>query len=117
MINAPRGPASFTIMEVGRVTGRRGKVTITGSFSYSDPAAPLAFSAKKITVVTFTGNHASFGGTAKIPKTSVARAQNVTFTVNVVDNGVPGTSDTFSISVSNGYSAGGNLTSGDILIH
>jgi hypothetical protein len=32
------------------------------------------------------------------------------------DNGTPGTFDTFSIQLSNGYSAGGTLTSGDIEI-
>jgi hypothetical protein len=116
-INGRSGLASLTIQGVGKVAGRKGKTTITGGFSYSDPAVPLNFSAKKITSLTITGNQASFGGTAKIPKTSVARAQNITFTVSATDNGVPGTNDTFSISVSNGYSAIGNLTSGDILVH
>jgi hypothetical protein len=39
------------------------------------------------------------------------------FSVNVTDNGEPGTLDTISISLSNGYSASGTLTSGDIRIH
>ena len=39
-----------------------------------------------------------------------------TFTTIVTDNGTPGSNDTFSITVSNGYSATGKLTSGDILL-
>jgi hypothetical protein len=35
----------------------------------------------------------------------------------VTDNGTPGNNDFFSISLSNGYSASGNLTTGDIQIH
>ncbi|HEY2124226.1 MAG TPA: post-COAP-1 domain-containing protein [Chthoniobacterales bacterium] len=116
-VNGSSGQASFSITGVGRVTGRRNRSKITGSFSYSDPAVPLTFSAKKITSVALTGNQASFTGTAKIARTGTTHAQKVSFTVNVLDNGDPGTSDAFTISVSNGYSAGGRLTSGNILIH
>lgn len=87
--------------------GRRGKVT--GSFSYSDPSAPLSFSTGKFTNLVITGNQAQFSGTAKMGKKN-----KISFTVNVTDNGDPGTADFFSISVSNGYSAAGNLTSGNI---
>ena len=41
----------------------------------------------------------------------------VTFSVSVTDNGEPGTSDTISISLTNGYFASGTLTSGDIRIY
>jgi hypothetical protein len=41
----------------------------------------------------------------------------VSYGVGVTDNGEPGTSDTISISLSNGYSVGGTLTSGDIRIY
>jgi len=40
-----------------------------------------------------------------------------TYTVMVSDNGEPGTNDTFSIQLSNGYSAGGILGGGNIEIH
>ncbi len=83
-----------------------------GTFSYSDPTANLSFSSNKITSVTFTGNHAHFTGTAKLSKKS-----RLSFTVDATDNGTPGTLDTFSIQVSNGYTAGGNLTSGDISVY
>jgi hypothetical protein len=92
-------------MNVG--PGRRGKVI--GSFSYSDSSAGLTLTAAKFSSLTITGNNAQFTGTAKVGK-----KQKVSFTVNVMDNGDPGTADTFSISVSNGYSAAGPLTSGNI---
>ena len=41
----------------------------------------------------------------------------VTFVVIVTDNGEPGTSDTFSISLSNGYSASGTLVGGNVQVH
>jgi hypothetical protein len=41
----------------------------------------------------------------------------VTFDVTVTDNGSSGTSDSFSISLSNSYSVHGNLIRGDIQIY
>ena len=40
-----------------------------------------------------------------------------TYTVIVVDNGEPGTSDSFSLELSNGYSASGTLDGGNIQLH
>jgi len=45
------------------------------------------------------------------------RRTKVPFTVDLSDNGYPGTLDFFSIHLSNGYSASGYVTSGDISIH
>ena len=42
---------------------------------------------------------------------------SVTFVVVVQDLGEPGTSDTFSISLSSGYSASGTLVGGNVQIH
>ena len=75
---------------------------------YSDPANGFSFSTKKVNPVTIIGNHAQFSGTAKIGR------QKLTFTVNATDNGNPGSADIFSINLSNGYSASGHLTSGNI---
>jgi hypothetical protein len=83
---------------------------VTGSFSYSDPATPIAFQAAKIRSLTFNGSQAHFTGTSKIGK------KKVSFTVDVTDNGDPGTNDFFSLQLSNGYSASGNLTAGNIHI-
>lgn len=41
---------------------------------------------------------------------------NVTFTITAVDSSSDGSTDSFTISLSNGYSAGGTLTSGDVSI-
>jgi len=87
------------------------KTKLVGSFSYSDPNTPLSFRALKITSLSFNGNQAHFTGTAKIGR------QKISFTVDVTDNGDPGNNDFFSIHVSNGYSASGFLTSGNISIH
>lgn len=44
-------------------------------------------------------------------------ASGFTYAVDVTDNGEPGRSDTFVLSVSNGYSAGGTLGGGNIQLH
>ena len=93
-------------MNVSRIKGK-----VKGSFSYADSSAQLSFSTTKLSNLVITGNQAQFSGSAKMGK------QKLTFTVNVTDNGNPGSADTFSISVSNGYSAGGTLTSGNIVFH
>jgi len=88
------------------------KTKLVGSFTYNDPNTPLAFRALKITSLSFNNNQAHFTGTAKIGK------QKISFSVDVTDNGSPGTNnDFFSIQVSNGYSASGYLSSGNISIH
>jgi hypothetical protein len=113
-INAPGGGQASFSFQVGLTRSNRGKVKVTGSFFYSDPAASLNLSANKIVGLAMGGNVATFGSTAKIG--SGRRKQNIGFSVSVTDNGNPGTNDTFSISVNNGYFASGNLTSGDIQI-
>jgi len=40
-----------------------------------------------------------------------------TYTVDVIDNGEPGREDTFTIELSNGYSASGTLAGGNIQLH
>jgi len=82
----------------------------SGSLTFSDPAAGIAISRAKVRTLTFTGNSADFGGTARMGDGS-----KVTYSVSVTDNG-DGSTDTFNISLSNGYSAGGTLTSGDIQV-
>jgi hypothetical protein len=82
----------------------------TGSFSFSDPAAVISITGAKVRTLTFNGNSADLGGTARL-----GDGTRVTYSVTVTDNG-DGSSDTFSITLSNGYSASGTLTSGDIQI-
>ena len=49
-------------------------------------------------------------------ETTSSSSAPCTFTVNVTDNGEPGTTDTFTISVSGGPTVGATLRSGNILI-
>lgn len=83
----------------------------SGSLTFNDPAALVAISRAKVRILTFTGTSATFGGTARLGDGS-----KVTFSATVMDNSADGSTDTFSISLSNGYSASGTLTSGDIQI-
>jgi len=54
---------------------------------------------------------ATFGGTC------TQNGAPCTFTVKVVDNGEPGTNDSFTISIDAGPPQGGTLRSGNIQIH
>ena len=83
----------------------------SGSLSFSDPAAGISIAKARIRTLTFNGNSADLGGNARL-----GDGTRVTYSVSVTDNSSDGSSDTFSISLSNGYSAGGTLTSGDIVI-
>lgn len=52
-----------------------------------------------------------------IEGTAEANGQPVTYEVDVADNGEPGRKDTFSLKLSNGYSASGLLKGGNIQLH
>jgi hypothetical protein len=83
----------------------------SGSLTFSDAGAGISISRAKVRTLTFTGNSADFGGNARL-----GDGTRVTFSVSITDNSSDGGSDSFNISLSNGYSAGGTLTSGDIQI-
>jgi len=83
----------------------------TGSLSFSDPAAGISITKTKVRTLTFNGSSADLGGTARL-----GDGTRVTYSVSVTDNSVDGSTDTFSITLSNGYSAGGTLTSGDFQV-
>ncbi len=55
--------------------------------------------------------------TRHIEGTCEANGAACTYSVDVADNGEPGRLDTFYISLSNGYSAGGTLAGGNIQLH
>ena len=82
----------------------------SGSLTFTDPAAGIAINRAKVRTLTFTGNSADLTGTARLGDGS-----KVTYSVSVTDHG-DGSTDTFNISLSNGYSAGGTLTSGNITV-
>ena len=81
-------------------------------FSFCDPAQGVCLTNAGIRSLSIDGNTAEVSGTARLDDGTKVR-----YTVSVTDNGEPGTSDAISISLSDGYSAGGNLTTGDIRIY
>lgn len=85
----------------------------SGTFEFFDKAAKLRVTSSNITSSSRNGAGATFSGSGTL---DVAGSKsNVTFTVNVVDNGTPGKGrDTFAITISNGYSASGTLGGGNI---
>ena len=65
-----------------------------------------------VTTLVVNGNTATFYGHAVD-----SSAGGTTFVIKVVDNGEPGTTDTFSITTASGYSASGTLAGGNIQVH
>ena len=63
--------------------------------------------------MTCSGSHGKITGSGKNGNNDSA------FTVDVVDNGSSGTSDTFSITLTSpaGYSRNGTLTRGNVTVH
>jgi hypothetical protein len=82
-----------------------------GYFSFCDSAAGVCARRGRVESLTITGNSAGFSGFV------ILNGRRVTFDASVTDNDPGGISDTISISLSNGYSASGTLTSGDIRIY
>ena|GEM_PF-1806973 len=81
-------------------------------FSFCDPTAGVCLTKAGIKTVSINGNSAECTGKAHLDD-----GAKVTYTVDMTDNGEPGSLDTISISLSNGYFATGNLISGDIRIY
>jgi hypothetical protein len=85
----------------------------SGNLTYQDHAQNRTVKSTKITAVIVNGNCAQILGTATVNGTGAFG-----FQVTVCDNGEPGKdTDTFSISMSDGYSASGTLRGGNIQIH
>ncbi len=79
---------------------------IVADLFYNDPGAKLHFDNPVVTSLIFNGNTVTLGGTTQVNKSTVSFTATVT-------SGNPGS---FSLSLSNGYSASGNLTSGGITV-
>jgi hypothetical protein len=86
--------------------------TSADNLSFCDPAAGVCLTNAAIQSVSITGNTAELSGTGHLDDGTKVR-----YSVSVTDNGSSGTSDTISISLDDGYSASGTLTSGDIRIY
>jgi len=105
-------PANDTFGFVGKSSGSVGNASGNLEFQARDVSPNQDIKSTSITGVGCSGNTATIKGTAR-----VNGAPGATFTAVVADNGEPGTADTFAIQVSNGYSASGTLTGGNIQIH
>ena len=98
---APMSDAPFSI---NALPGNKGKA------QYRDSAL-ADFRSFEITAISCSGNVATVkgnGGNNGMP---------VTFTIEVTDNGEPGNSDTFKITLSDGYTRSGTLKRGNLQVH
>ena len=84
---------------------------VTGDLQFKNHASGDKVHSATFTSLTISGNTAAFSGTC------TNNSVPCTFTVNVTDNGEPGTNDSFVISISGGPPQGGTLRSGNIKIH
>lgn len=84
--------------------------TLSGGLQYFNHAIGARVQSVMITSLTIAANMATFDGTCTV------NGAPCTFTVHVTDNGEPGSTDTFTISVDLGPPDGGTLRSGNILI-
>ena len=83
-----------------------------GHLSYIDHGSDgLKVKRTGVTAYSGTGTSRHIEGTADIDGASG------TYAVDVADNGEPGRNDTFSLKLSNGYTASGNLAGGNIQLH
>jgi len=109
-----RKPVQFIMFGVANDQAP-GSQYLFGEFFYCDKKAHISFTTGKIETVTINGDQGAFTGTARIggPKNK----QTVQFTVSVTANQAFPSQHFFSIALSNGYTASGNLLSGEIVIH
>ena len=104
----PSGKGTFGLTAKANATA-----TPSGNLTYQDHVQNRTVKSTAITSVTVTGNCAQIVGTA-----TVNGVPGVGFTVDVCDNGEPGKdSDTFSIFMSDAYTASGTLGGGNVQIH
>src|SRR6266571_2575725 len=106
-INVTGGIANFGFI----VQSQSSTGPITGDLQFVNHATGDKMHSVSFTAFTISGNTATFGGTC------TNNGMACTFTVNVTDNGEPGTTDSFTISISGGAPQGGTLRSGNIQIH
>jgi len=83
-----------------------------GHLEYQDKAVGLKVHGTGVTAYTVTGSTSRH-----IEGTATINGQPGTYKVDVADNGEPGRNDTFNLTLSNGYTAGGTLQGGNIQLH
>ena len=95
------------------VVGGLRKGQLFGHLVYEDHGTGMKVKGTGVTAYTVTG-----ATSRRIEGTAEINGQGgFTYQVDVADNGEPGRNDTFTIRLSNGYSATGTLTGGNIQLH
>jgi len=95
------------------VAGGLRNIGLWGHLTYIDHGGKLKVKGTAITAYSVTGpTSRRIEGTAEVNGQA-----GFTFTVDVADNGEPGDHDTFTLTLSNGYTAGGHLVGGNIQLH
>jgi virginiamycin B lyase len=92
-------------------TAKSTGATVNGNCQLVDPNANIDLHCSTLTSMTVSGTHASIFGTATLNKTL-----STTYRIDIVDNGEPGTGDSFELYTDSGYSAKGTLLNGNIQI-
>jgi hypothetical protein len=115
--------ASPKVTGAGALTGSNGPVTfklsatktsgnkIVASMSYNDPGAGMHFDNPVVTSLNFVGTQTTFTG--KVNVLGKNPKKNVSLSVTTTDNTSP-TPDQLTMTLGNGYTINGNLTSGEI---
>jgi Bacterial Ig-like domain (group 1) len=81
-----------------------------GSCTVIDRDTKRKIMCRDVTAFVESGKQATFYGHA------LDNGVATSYKISVVDNGKPGTTDTFSITTASGYSASGTLTSGNVQV-
>lgn len=101
----------------GAAGGIKKNNALWGHLTYIDHGLGLKVKGTGVTAYVIVGDPQT-STTRRIDGTANLNGQaGFTYTVVVSDNGEPGRNDTFSISLSNGYSASGTLAGGNIQLH
>jgi hypothetical protein len=108
----PAGLAGIQKANFGLTAKVKANGTPSGHVTYQDHSMSRTVQSTGITSVVVSGNCAQILGTA-----TVNGSGSFGFEVDVCDNGEPGNADTFSISMSDGYSNAGTLGGGNVQIH
>jgi len=106
-INVPNGIGTFGLIAQRQASDS----SIHGDLQYVNHATGDKVHSVMFDSMVIAGNTAAFTGTCTINKVAC------TFTVQVQDNGEPGTNDAFTISINFTPAEGGTLRSGNIQIH
>ncbi len=86
--------------------------TLWGHLTYIDHGTGM-----KVKGTSITGYHVVNSTTRIIDGTADVDGTSATYVVTVADNGEPGTSDTFELQLSTGYTSNGTLGGGNIQLH